>query len=591
MDNVEDSLKTVVRVFRRECHRILESERTTIRGSDGMLIALQLAMAQINKQESGEFSVDLSDVLRSWKCLLLDKLNLSCEATIRPENYELVQREYECFMKRTNTVDLIDVYFMFKKLRVDSDPDENLLTPTQLFQFISGNMVHSEETSLLPSCPSTPSSQPRPCPLQVRRVVKRIFCSYFDLLVNSKNDLALAHVLDAPDRNLGRTAFTDLKHAAHRSETSLFLAVTSFVRAIELGGKGYAPPESDPLRKHLKGFLNFVHFTDQLEEVLGEATDPSLAGTRLVSSLRAALMKGRRSGDAVSAVVDDMAGALKERISQIHHAQRELAIKMGISPARPKAHAINHATALGGRDVVKVLIMLLDEEALTPPFRNKAALLMDDQAILNSCEGTSLLTLYQSPEVAASSPKPLWNRVQEQQPKTKVRERVIRSQFACTYLDDGLPLSRVLEFPSTSQLPTCAHPAPKRHGTSNKDQRDSKLDHLLTESSIGGGHSAHDVSEGGGVPHSRATLGHRCGNVPSQDGTIVPRNPGPQPAKKTLKRKQMDLADRNLENEQPPQKKASIKAPSAAPGKKAASKAPVKKLISGQGRLTSFFRF
>lgn len=38
---------------------------------------------------------------------------------------------------------------------------------------------------------------------------------------------------------------------------------------------------------------------------------------------------------------------------------------------------------------------------------------------------------------------------------------VIRSQFACTYKDDELPLNRVLEFPSTSQVPTCVHPAPK----------------------------------------------------------------------------------------------------------------------------------
>lgn len=51
-------------------------------------------------------------------------------------------------------------------------------------------------------------------------------------------------------------------------------AVTSFVRAIQLGGKGYAPSESDPLRKHLKGLTEFVHFTDQLEELMGETPDP-----------------------------------------------------------------------------------------------------------------------------------------------------------------------------------------------------------------------------------------------------------------------------------------------------------------------------
>uniref|UniRef100_A0A9J7XL92 PCNA-interacting partner n=1 Tax=Cyprinus carpio carpio TaxID=630221 RepID=A0A9J7XL92_CYPCA len=45
-----ESLRTMTRVFRRECHRVLDSERTTIQGADGMLMVLQLAMAGINKQ-------------------------------------------------------------------------------------------------------------------------------------------------------------------------------------------------------------------------------------------------------------------------------------------------------------------------------------------------------------------------------------------------------------------------------------------------------------------------------------------------------------------------------------------------------------
>lgn len=51
-------------------------------------------------------------------------------------------------------------------------------------------------------------------------------------------------------------------------------AATSFVRAIQLGGKGYAPAESDPLRKHVKGLSDFVQFLDNLEEILGEVPDP-----------------------------------------------------------------------------------------------------------------------------------------------------------------------------------------------------------------------------------------------------------------------------------------------------------------------------
>lgn len=51
-------------------------------------------------------------------------------------------------------------------------------------------------------------------------------------------------------------------------------ATTSFVRAIQLGGKGYAPAESDPLRKHIRGLSDFVQFLDNLEEILGETPDP-----------------------------------------------------------------------------------------------------------------------------------------------------------------------------------------------------------------------------------------------------------------------------------------------------------------------------
>uniref|UniRef100_A0A673ZRG0 PCNA-interacting partner n=1 Tax=Salmo trutta TaxID=8032 RepID=A0A673ZRG0_SALTR len=112
----EDSLKTVVRTFRRECLRVLESERTNIHGADGMLMVLQLAIAEVNKQESGEFSVALSDVQMAWKHLLLDKLHLPLyNDSSRPENYDIIRKEYDSFLKRTNTMDLIDIHSMYKQ--------------------------------------------------------------------------------------------------------------------------------------------------------------------------------------------------------------------------------------------------------------------------------------------------------------------------------------------------------------------------------------------------------------------------------------------------------------------------------------------
>lgn len=41
--------------------------------------------------------------------------------------------------------------------------------------------------------------------------------------MNSKNDLALASILNIPDRGLGREAFTNLKHAAREKQLSMFL--------------------------------------------------------------------------------------------------------------------------------------------------------------------------------------------------------------------------------------------------------------------------------------------------------------------------------------------------------------------------------
>lgn len=50
METMGDHLKLMVKTFRRECHRVLQSERTTIHGADNMLVVLQLAMAEVNKQ-------------------------------------------------------------------------------------------------------------------------------------------------------------------------------------------------------------------------------------------------------------------------------------------------------------------------------------------------------------------------------------------------------------------------------------------------------------------------------------------------------------------------------------------------------------
>lgn len=50
MEGFGGRLKLLVKTFRRESHRASLSERTTLHGADGMLMVLQLAMAQVNKR-------------------------------------------------------------------------------------------------------------------------------------------------------------------------------------------------------------------------------------------------------------------------------------------------------------------------------------------------------------------------------------------------------------------------------------------------------------------------------------------------------------------------------------------------------------
>nr|XP_040030579.1 PCNA-interacting partner [Gasterosteus aculeatus aculeatus]XP_040030580.1 PCNA-interacting partner [Gasterosteus aculeatus aculeatus]XP_040030581.1 PCNA-interacting partner [Gasterosteus aculeatus aculeatus] len=587
MEALGDRLKLMVKVFRRECHRVFHSERTTVHGADGMLMLLQLAMAEVSKQHAGEFKVALSDVLMAWKHLLLDKLHLQPPNFARLENYDLIREAYESSLKRSNTVDLVDVLSMYKQLRLgDSDPGEPV-SPIQLFEFLLGNADVSE----LPdsSVPSTPSRKSCPCSSQVKMAVRRVFCSYLNLLVNAKNNMAAALTLDVPGRALGRQAFTELKHAARNGNTSLFLAATSFVRAVQLGGKGYAPAEADPLRKHVKGLTDFVQFLDNLQDVLGEVPDPSECAARLLTAIRAALVKGRGGEDAVHAAAEEATAELKEQICLLHRLQQRAAdgSGSGISPARPKAYAVNHCTAYGGRDTVKVLMALLDEEALAPPCRNKADLLSEDQPVLGGAEGTCVLALFRSPEVSTGrSPEPLKNRVQSRLDllKPKAKERGIRSQFACTYKDEEMPLSRVLEFPSASQVPTCIHPAP-RHRTPPAPEEESRSD--VEETTKATSAAERPNQEPGGVRRG-AALGSRSGNLGAAPGRVDKAVPRGQ--RGGDKRKQTDSDRRGGSENEPPGKKPLACVSVRAPGKKVVKAPSRKKLIAGQGKLTSFFR-
>nr|XP_054952025.1 PCNA-interacting partner isoform X6 [Pan paniscus] len=330
----QKSVLDMIKEFRKNWRALCNSERTTLCGADSMLLALQLSMAENNKQHSGEFTVSLSDVLLTWKYLLHEKLNLPVENMDVTDHYEDVRKIYDDFLKNSNMLDLIDVYQKCRALTSNCE-NYNTISPSQLLDFLSGKQYAvGDETDL--SIPTSPTSKYNHDNEKVQLLARKIIFSYLNLLVNSKNDLAVAYILNIPDRGLGREAFTDLKHAAREKQMSIFLVATSFIRTIELGGKGYAPPPSDPLRTHVKGLSNFINFIDKLDEILGEIPNPSIAGGQILSVIKMQLIKGQNSRDPFCKAIEEVAQDLDLRIKSIINSQEGVVAlsTTDISPAR-----------------------------------------------------------------------------------------------------------------------------------------------------------------------------------------------------------------------------------------------------------------
>ncbi|XP_048357309.1 PCNA-interacting partner isoform X4 [Sphaerodactylus townsendi] len=466
MTSLQQRILKMVQCFRKEWRLFSDSERTTVCGADCMLMALQLAVAEVNKKQYGDFKASLSEVILAWNHLLPDKLGLPSENVNSPENYGDIRNTYSGFLKHCNMMDIIDVYQKCGSL----EGEENCISPVQLLEFITKTSDSvSDNTSVFPA-PSTPTNRLSQDNKELSLEVKKTLYAYLSLLVNSKNDLAFARILNIPDRGLGREAFTDLKHAAQKRQMSIF---------------------------------------------------------------------------------------------------------------PPKLHAINHDTVYCGRDTVKFLLVLLDEAATHLPATNKAELLFDDK-----CGFPSTLMLYKSPaQSSGSSPKVLRERIQKaiDRRKLKLKQPLIRSQFACTYKDDQTSEKKDGPF-STSQIPTCIHPAPKERTVLcplDASSAECLRSHLAS-----------------------AALGTSSGNV-HQNGSRSKEigKSSCQPRNESSKRKQVDRTSENVicanENESlqhvhRKRPKAAVKCQNSLDSKiKGAGKcnkvSAKNKLIVGQAKLTRFF--
>ncbi|ESO09644.1 hypothetical protein HELRODRAFT_135220, partial [Helobdella robusta] len=99
---------------------------------------------------------------------------------------------------------------------------------------------------------------------------EQLILSYLELLVNSRNELSLATVINVPDRDIDHQSFTHIKHEAAKRNLSIYQTILSFITRIRLGGKSYAPPSDNPLTNHIKGLSEFVDVLNKLHSILEE---------------------------------------------------------------------------------------------------------------------------------------------------------------------------------------------------------------------------------------------------------------------------------------------------------------------------------
>ncbi|XP_051885799.1 PCNA-interacting partner isoform X2 [Pristis pectinata] len=457
MNSPQQRVLQMIRRLRREWCQVPERERMTVCSADNMVLVLQLAMAEINKESCGEFTIVLSELFLMWKYLLQEKLELLSKHEKVPEGYNRVQERYHSFLSRSNSMDLIDVYKICADLNTE-DAGETL-SKVELLDFLLGSSL--ENTT--PPVPTSPSNEQSQSISKLVPLWRKLLCDYLHLLVNSRSDLALACVFNIPERGLGRDAFTHLRHMACNKQTSLYLAATSFIRCLELGGKSYAPSADDPLMQYVKGLMDLVHFVDKLQEILGETSDSSVAGGRILSTIMRRLLKGQSSESSIYLASEEIRQELTMRITNAVNSLDSPAGQRAtnISPAQPKVYAINHATAYGGRRTVKAFLAVLDEEAASPPSRGKAELLYGSEEHINPLGIPCMLTLFRSPKQSSGlSPKALRHRIQrrdQERNPTKVKPTVIKSQFSCTYKEEVAAKCQ----PSLSEAPACVHPTPK----------------------------------------------------------------------------------------------------------------------------------
>ncbi|XP_041484126.1 PCNA-interacting partner-like [Lytechinus variegatus] len=348
-------------------HGLAANDRQTVLSHSSHLLMVQLCLAERSKQKHDLFEVDMSEVLLTSRELLQQKLStnqLSCtpkptndSSSTTPESHPLMNM-YEGMLKRCNMVDMVDVWREVRKAESKRREEETngslaesktkfvILHPPQgdiectMLSSLSGNERPSTITALTFD-PSSPSTDEEGCEDVMRLEVsterlswdqgmsalhdfqsastpsarsptetfcRQLFLSHLALLINTRDELSLAHCLSLPDKGLGIEGFTALRKAAQEKNMPMFQTMVSFIMKLRLGGKSYAPDLSSPLGEYVKPMGDFVNLIQKMQTLTEETKDPREAIKKILHTIKISILKSSenvlKAGSLEKAVAD-----------------------------------------------------------------------------------------------------------------------------------------------------------------------------------------------------------------------------------------------------------------------------------------------
>ena len=272
-------------------------ERKLIMSQDDFTIITKLLMQNSSKEITGDPEHLLSDLLE-----LQNKLRRTRRLNQDPDSDGGVIGEaakgYKKFLKSSGLVDKWEIVRTCLQCLEDNESKVKILISeisprdVDLVGMISSEVTHVkvnngkvEFLDKVPSAEIKCGSNISSAPDQVI-----LISSFLRLLLCSKEELSLARAVTGSGL-LTDEQFTHVRREAGQTSLPMYQTIVSFVRQMDLGGRSYAPGETNTLHELLPQLSQFNNIMEKLQTKLEETSGAGAAVTAVIATLKAWLAK------------------------------------------------------------------------------------------------------------------------------------------------------------------------------------------------------------------------------------------------------------------------------------------------------------